>query len=85
MKKYSVNMPGPRVTIAGKNWIELAIDEKVFISSDQMDKVLETLRSLLDEGQVQIETSTLKFPTGQSLLDWVAEVQTELEPDEVSQ
>ncbi len=85
MKKYSVNMPGPRVTISGKSWIELAVDEKVLISSDQMDKVLEYLRSLLDEGQVQIETSALKFPTGQSLLDWVAEVQTELKPDEVSQ
>lgn len=85
MKKYSVNMPGPRVTIAGKSWIELAIDEKVAINSEQMDKVLENLRSLLDEGQVQIEVSALKFPTGQSLLDWVAEVQTELKPNEAFQ
>ena len=85
MKKYSVNMPGPRVTISGKSWIELAIDEKVAISSDQMEKVLENLRGLLDEGQVQIEVSSLKFPTGQSLLDWVAEVQSEIKLNEVIQ
>lgn len=85
MKKYSVNMPGPRVTIAGKNWIELTIDEKVLISSDQMEKVLENLRGLLEEGQVQLEVSSLKFLTGQSLLDWVAEVQTDIKPNEVIQ
>lgn len=85
MKKYSVNMPGPHITIAGKNWIELNIDEKIAISAEQTEKVLEDLRGLLEEGQVQIEVLALKFLLGQHLLDWIAEVQTELKPNEVIQ
>jgi hypothetical protein len=85
MKKYSVNMPGPHITIAGKNWIELNVDDKIAISAEQTEKILEDLRGLLEEGQVQIEVLALKFPSGQNLLDWVAEVQTELKPNEVIQ
>lgn len=85
MKKYSVHMPGPHITIAGKNWIELNVDDKIALIAEQTEKILEDLRGLLEEGQVQIEVLSLKFPTGQNLLDWVAEVQTELKPNEVIQ
>lgn len=85
MKKYSAAMPGPKVIIAGKNWIELNVDEKIALSSDQIEKVLENLRGLLEDGQVQIEASSLKFPAGQNLLDWVAEAETEIRQGEVIQ
>ena len=78
-------MPGPHITIAGKNWIELNVDDKIALTAEQTEKILEDLRGLLEEGQVQIEVLSLKFPTGQNLLDWVAEVQTELKPNEVIQ
>ena len=85
IKRYSVHMPGPHITIAGKNWIELNVDDKIAINAEQTEKVLEDLRGHLEEGQVQIEVLSLKFPAGQNLLDWVAEVQTELKPNEVIQ
>jgi hypothetical protein len=41
------------------------------------------LRQLLAEGQVALEVPTLTFHAGQHLLDWVAEVKTEIRPTEV--
>jgi hypothetical protein len=32
-----------------------------------------------------VEARALHFPTGQQLLDWVADVRTELQPEEVEQ
>jgi len=40
---------------------------------------------LLSEGQVTVEAPIVTFPTGQHLLDWVAEVRTAIHPHEVSQ
>jgi len=34
---------------------------------------------------VAVEARALRFPTGQQLLDWVADVRTELKPEEVEQ
>jgi hypothetical protein len=37
------------------------------------------------EGEVSLEAMSLHFPTGQDLLNWVAEVRTEIKPGEVTQ
>jgi hypothetical protein len=44
---------------------------------------VEHLRSLLAEGEVNIEAAALWFPTGQQLLDYVREIGVDLQRDEV--
>jgi hypothetical protein len=85
LRKCEASVSGPRVTVAGRNWVELSVDEKVAVTADKLEKTIEHLRGLLTEGQVTIETEMLNFPTGQHLLDWVAEAKTEIKPGEVVQ
>ena len=58
-KKHEATLCVPHVTIAGKNWIELQVDEKVYLTPDQIEKTLEHLRGLLADGQVDIEVKAL--------------------------
>ena len=85
LQKYQVSVPGPRVEIAGQHWLELTCDDRLAFSADQLEGVINHLRGLLCEGQVAVEARALRFPTGQQLLDWVADVRTELQPEEVEQ
>ena len=85
LQKYQVSVPGPRVDIAGQHWLELTCDDRLALSADQLEGVINHLRGLLSEGQVAVEARALHFPTGQQLLDWVADVRTELQPEEVEQ
>jgi hypothetical protein len=84
-KKHEATLCVPHITVAGKNWIELQVDDKVYLTPDQIEKTLEHLRGLLTDGQVDIEARALRFDSGQKLLDWVAEAKTEIKPGEVEQ
>jgi len=83
--KHQATVAGPRVTVAGSNWIEVSMDERVSVDAGQLEKVIETIRGLLTEGQVAIESTALRFSIGQHLLDWVADAKTEIKPWEVEQ
>lgn len=65
--------------------MELSIDDRLKLDSEKLETTINHLRSLLTEGEVEIEVDSIRFPNGQLLLDWVAEVKTEVKPDEVSQ
>jgi hypothetical protein len=85
LHKYQVSVPGPRVDIAGQHWLELTCDDRLALNAEQLEGVINHLRGLLCEGQVALEARALHFPTDQQLLDWVADVRTELQPEEVEQ
>ena len=85
LKKFQAEIAGGRVTISGENWLELSIDERLKIDSEKLEGTINHLRGLLAEGEVEIEIDSVHFPNGQLLLDWVAEVKTEVKPDEVNQ
>ena len=85
LRKYQASIPGPRVSIVGQHWLELTCDNGLMLNVDTLETVINHLRGLLSEGQVTIEAPTLAFPTGQDLLDWVEDVRTAVQPDEVSQ
>jgi len=55
------------------------------VNGEKLEGAVEHIRGLLPEGQISIQTTTLNFLKGQHLLDWVAEVRTEIKPDEVEQ
>jgi hypothetical protein len=83
MRKHQAQAPGPRVTVTGKTWVEFSCDDTIELNADQLDALITQLRQLLAEGQVALEVPTLTFHAGQHLLDWVAEVKTEIRPTEV--
>lgn len=85
LQKHKASLPGPRIAIIDDRWIELTLDTKVLLDAEQLGATIEHLRGILSEGQVSVETSAIKFPTGQDLLDWVTEAKTELKPGEVEQ
>lgn len=73
------------MTMGGENWVELAFDPRMTVTGEKLEGAVEHIRGLLPEGQVSIQTSILNFVKGQHLLDWVAEVRTEIKPEEVDQ
>jgi len=85
LKKHQAEAFGPRVTMAGENWVELAFAPKLIVTAEKLEGAVDHIRGLLPEGQVSIQTTTLNFNRGQNLLDWVAEVRTEIKPEEVEQ
>ena len=85
VQKYQVSVPGPRVAIVGQHWLELTSDDALTLSAKTLEDTINHLRGILPDGQVTIEVLALHFPTGQHLLDWVEDVRTELQPEEVKQ
>lgn len=85
LKKHNVSLPGPRISVVGSTWMEVTCDDKVVLDGEKLDTLITNLRLLLTEGQVTIEADILKFPSGQSLLDWIEDVKIELQPKEVMQ
>lgn len=83
LKQHEVTVPSPRLSIAGRHWLELSCD--LTLDATALENTLNHLRGLLDDGQVSIEALSLHFPTGQRLLDWVETARTELKPGEVEQ
>jgi hypothetical protein len=85
MKKYDASVRSPHATVHGDHWLDLSFDERLEIKADRLEIAIEHLRGLIGEGQVALGAPVLVFPSGQHLLNWVAEVRTELKPGEVEQ
>jgi hypothetical protein len=85
LKKHSATAVGPRVTLSGQRYIELNFDPKLEPTPEQIEESTRVLRSILSDSEVWLETQAVRFPTGQALNDWIAEVKTELKPNEVVQ
>ncbi|MBI2264570.1 MAG: DUF499 domain-containing protein [Armatimonadetes bacterium] len=85
LKKYEATTPGPKITISGQRYIELTFDPKLEPTPENLEEAIKPLRALLSEGQVWLDAESIRLPSGQALLDWVAEVKSEIRPDEVVQ
>lgn len=85
-KKYNASLSGVRVSVVSEqNWLELNFNDKMTLEADKLKAALENMRGLLSEGQVAIETNVIHFLLGQDLIEWVAEVKTEIKAEEVEQ
>ncbi|MDK2973391.1 MAG: hypothetical protein PWP23_3146 [Candidatus Sumerlaeota bacterium] len=85
LKRHSATVPGPKITLSGERYIELTFDPKLEPDPAQIEEAIKPLRGLLSEGQVWLDVDAIRFPSGQALQDWVAEVKTEILPGEVMQ
>jgi hypothetical protein len=81
-----VSILGSQVSIVAEpHWLEFTSGDQLALDAATLETTIESLRSVLPDGQVTVEVYALRFPTGQQLLAWVEDVRTELQPEEVEQ
>jgi hypothetical protein len=85
LKKHDGKVFGPGIIIAGNEWVELRTDTKISLNGDQIEEMIESLRKIYSEGQVNIDASGVWFSTGQHLTDFAADEKKEVKNDEVEQ
>lgn len=87
LKKHAARVRGARVYVSASKgqWTELSFSEDMPLAADVLEKSLEFLRPLVDQGQVEIEAPSIDFETGQHLLDWANEEKAPVKADEVRQ
>jgi hypothetical protein len=86
LKRFNVSILGSQVSIVAEpHWLEFTSGDQLALDAATLETTIESLRSVLPDGQVTVEVYALRFPTGQQLLAWVEDVRTELQPEEVEQ
>jgi len=56
---------GPQdAAVLGERWVDLSLEESIRFSGARLEKLVEHLRGVMDEGQVTIEAKSLHFPAG---------------------
>lgn len=83
IRKHGAKAAVTRIAVLDTKWVDLTLADDLLLEADQIQATVETLRSLLAEGEVNIEASALWFPTGQQLLDYVRDIAVELHRNEV--
>jgi hypothetical protein len=85
-KKYGVELGSVRLTVMrDKRWIELNTPEDVYYATPYFERGVEVLKEFVPDGTLSVDIGSLKFDSGQQLLDMVAELKTELKEGEVQQ
>jgi cation transport regulator ChaB len=85
-KKHGAELGGARLTIAkDARWIELNTPDDAFHAVQRFEHGADLLKEFIPEGVLSIDIGSLKFDSGQQLLDMVADLKTELKEGEVRQ
>ena len=85
-KKYGAELGSVRLTVMReKRWIELNTPEDVYYPTLHFEKSIEMLKEFVPDGNLSIDIGSLKFDSGQQLLDMVADLKTEIKEGEVQQ
>ena len=85
IRKHGNKAAVTRIAVLNGKWVDLNLADDLNLDADQIQATVEHLRSLLAEGEVNIEASALWFPTGQQLLDYARDAAVELPRSEVDQ
>lgn len=85
MDRWQAAAQGPRITADADAWAELAFDRSLTVDGDTLRDAVEYVHSLIDDSAVTLHVDALHFHEGQDLHEWVADVKTELTPDEIDQ
>lgn len=81
--KHAGRAAAQRIAVLDGQWVDLQLADDLLLTADQLRATVEHLRSLVSEGEVNIEAAALWFPTGRQLLDYVHEIAVELPRNEV--
>ncbi|MCX2728280.1 hypothetical protein OO015_12345 [Thermomicrobium sp. 4228-Ro] len=68
-----------------QRWVQLSADPQTEFTASQIREMLEALRQYVPSGLVTLDAEQVWTETGQQLLDLVADLRTELRPEEVQQ
>ena len=84
-KHHASASGGVRVGVAGTRWLQTDAADSLRLSSEAVKSLIQPLRELLGEGEVEFSGGSLVFAKGQDLIDWVAAVRTQVKPEEIEQ
>lgn len=86
LTKYNARVPEVKLSISGgKSWVELNVSPTIELSGEQIEKLIESLREIHSEGQVSVDSPSIKFATGQDLKDFADAEKVNINMNEVSQ
>ena len=85
-KKHGAEWGSVSLIIAKETrWIQLTTPDDAFHAVEHFEHGADVLKEFLPEGVLSIDVGSLKFDSGQQLLDMVTELKTELREGEVRQ
>jgi hypothetical protein len=85
-KKHGAELGGVTVIIAKETrWIQLTTPDEVFHAIQHFEHSADLLKEFIPDGVLSVDIGSLKFDSGQQLLDMVADLKTELKEGEVRQ
>ncbi|HNZ33731.1 MAG TPA: DUF499 domain-containing protein [Syntrophales bacterium] len=85
-KKHGAELGGVRLIIAREGrWIELNSPDDAYHAVQHFEHGADLLKEFIPEGAISIDVGTLKFDSGQLLLEMVADLKTELKEGDVRQ
>jgi hypothetical protein len=85
IQKVSASVRCLRITVNGKDWLELTTSDTFVMNRATIEKLLTPIRETVGQGEVQLIAEALTFEMGKDLLDWVAADKVTLKPGEVEQ
>jgi len=85
LEKYNGKAFGVNLTVVGKNWVELNVDDSLSLSGKEIERTIESLREIYSDGQVGIKTNNLAFASGQDLKDFADAKKIQINMEEVVQ
>jgi len=85
-KRHGAELGSVRLTIMrDTRWIELNTPENIHYAVSHFERGADLLKEFVPDGTLSVDIGSLKFDSGQQLLDMVAELKTELKEGEVRQ
>ena len=85
LERHQARASGLKLSVNGPRWVELSLDSKIELAADALRDAVEALRKIQTEGHVAVVATAIHFDRGQHLLDWAADVRTELRATEIRQ
>lgn len=85
LRKHGAKAGVERIAVLNSRWADLNLADNLILDPEQIERTVEQLRSLLNEGEVNIDAGFLWFESGQRLLDYVQDIKAELDRSEVEQ
>jgi len=87
IRKHQGKVLAPRISVIGNGdaWADVSLGEAISLSADQIEALINAIRSVYSEGQVSLKSHILSFPTGQRLIEFAADERRDINPEEVTQ
>jgi hypothetical protein len=84
--RHGARLGGIRIDVGRDNrFVSLTTDDKTMQDATDVRELARRLMTIVEGGNLTLETERVHFPRGQELLDMVADLKTTLKPGEVEQ